>query len=85
MGKNILRSFKIQYSTLIYPKTCYIEPYYRGSGVVPCSTLAGRTIIRPVTGQGSSPETRFTFLKHFRILYPFIPNTIQINQRLCNN
>ena len=42
-------------------------------------------IIRPVAGQGSSPETRFSFLKHFRILYPFIPNTIQINQRLCNN
>ena len=41
--------------------------------------------IRPVAGQGSSPETRFSFLKHFRILYPFIPNTIQINQRLCNN
>ena len=43
------------------------------------------SIIRPVAGQGSSPETRFSFLKHFRILYPFIPNTIQINQRLCNN
>ena len=42
-------------------------------------------IIRPVAGQGSSPEMRFSFLKHFRILYPFIPNTIQINQRLCNN
>ena len=42
-------------------------------------------IIRPVAGQGSSPETRFSFLKHFRILYPFIANTIQINQRLCNN
>ena len=42
-------------------------------------------IIRPVTRQGSSPETCFSFLKHFRILYPFIPNTIQINQRLCNN
>ena len=40
--------------------------------------------IRPVAGQGSSPETRFSFLKHFRILYPFIANTIQINQRLCN-
>ena len=43
------------------------------------------SIIRLVAGQGSSPETRFSFLKHFRILYPFIPNTIQINQRLCNN
>ena len=42
-------------------------------------------VIRPVAGQGSSPETRCSFLKHFRILYPFIPNTIQINQRLCNN
>ena len=41
--------------------------------------------IRPVAGQGCSPETRFSFLKHFRILYLFIPNTIQINQRLCNN
>ena len=41
--------------------------------------------IRPVAGQGSSPETRFSFLKHFRILYPFIPNASQINQRLCNN
>ena len=41
--------------------------------------------IKPVAGQGSSPETRFSFLKHFRIFYPFIPNTIQINQRLCNN
>ena len=27
------------------------------------------SIIRPVAGQGSSPETRFSFLKHFRILY----------------
>ena len=43
------------------------------------------TTIRPVARQGSSPETGFSFLKHFRILYPFIPNTIQINQRLCNN
>ena len=42
-------------------------------------------LIRPVAGQGSSPETRCPFLKHFRILYPFILNTIQINQRLCNN
>ena len=42
-------------------------------------------VIRPVPGQGSSPEAHFSFLKHFRILYPFIPNTIQINQRLCNN
>ena len=42
-------------------------------------------LIRPVAGQGSSPETRFSFLKHFRFLYPFTPNTIQINQRLCNN
>ena len=41
--------------------------------------------IRPVAGQGSLPEMRFSFLKHFRILYPFISNTIQINQRLCNN
>ena len=44
-----------------------------------------KIIIRPVARQGSLPETRFSFLKHFRILYPFIPNTIQINQRLCNN
>ena len=44
------------------------------------------TLIRPVAGQGSSPsETRFSFLKHFRILYPLIPNTIQINQRFCDN
>ena len=41
--------------------------------------------LRPVARQGSSPEMRFPFLKHFRILYPFILNTIQINQRLCNN
>ena len=41
--------------------------------------------IRPVARQGSLPETRFYFLKHFRILYPFIPNTIQSNQRLCDN
>ena len=41
--------------------------------------------IRLVAGQGSSPETRFSFLKHFRILYPFIPNMIQINQRCCDN
>ena len=41
--------------------------------------------IRPVVRLGSSPETRISFLKHFRILYPFIPNTIQIKQRLCNN
>ena len=41
--------------------------------------------IRPVAGQASSPEMRFSFLKYFRILYPFIPNTIQINQRPCNN
>ena len=41
--------------------------------------------IRPVAGQGSLPETRCSFLKHFSVLYPFIPNTIQINQRLCNN
>ena len=34
-----------------------------------------KMIIRPVAGQGSLPETRFSF----------IPNTIQINQRLCNN
>ena len=44
-----------------------------------------KNIIRPVAGQGSSPETHFSFLKHFRILYPFLPNTVQINQRLCNN
>ena len=43
------------------------------------------TSIRPVARQDSSPEMRFSFLKHFRILYPFLPNTIQINQRLCNN
>ena len=42
-------------------------------------------IIRPVAGQGSSPDKRFSFLKHFRILYPFIPNTIQISQRFCDN
>ena len=41
--------------------------------------------ISPVAGQGSSPEMCYSFLKHFRILYPFIPNTIQINQKLCNN
>ena len=50
-----------------------------------CAESHSYTIIRPVAGQGSSPETRCPFLKHFRILYPFIPNTIQINQRLCNN
>ena len=33
-------------------------------------------LIRPVARQGSSPETRFSFLKHFRIIYPFISNTI---------
>ena len=43
------------------------------------------SIIRPVTRQGSLPEMRFSFLKHFRILYSIIPNTIHINQRLCNN
>ena len=42
-------------------------------------------VIRPIAWQGSSPETRFSFLKHFRILYSFIANKIQINQRLCNN
>ena len=42
-------------------------------------------VIRLVAGQGSSPEMRFSFLKHFRILYPVIPNTTQINQKLCNN
>ena len=30
-------------------------------------------------------KSRFSFLKHFRILYAFIPNTIQLNQRLCKN
>ena len=42
-------------------------------------------LIRPVAGQGSLPEMCFSFLKRFRILYPFIPNMIQINQRFCNN
>ena len=48
-------------------------------------TCAQCSVIRPVAGQGSSHAMRFSFRKHFRILYPFIPNTIQINQRLCNN
>ena len=40
--------------------------------------------IRPVAGQESS-QLRFSFMKHFRTLYLFIPNMIQINQRLCRN
>ena len=48
-------------------------------------SLLPASIIRPVAEQGSSPEMHCSFLKHFRILYPFIPNTVQINQRLCNN
>ena len=49
-----------------------------------CGEKTDQNAIRPVAGQGSSPETRFPFLKHFRILYPFIPDTIQISKRLYN-
>ena len=41
--------------------------------------------IRPVAGQESSSAIALFLSEAFRILYQFVPNMIQINQRLCKN